>query len=96
MLFDSGSRINAIHPTFAWELGLLIIPTDIKAQKINGTTLDIYGIVVAAFSVTDKANWVGFFEETFLVVNISPEIVFEMLFFTWSGANIDFLSRELR
>ena len=36
------------------------------------------------------------FEETFLMANISPEIVFGMLFLTLSCANVDFLDRELR
>ena len=55
-LLDSSSEINAVHPTFAKELGLPIRPTDVGAQKIDGTTLDTYGMVVAAFSVKDKAN----------------------------------------
>ena len=58
--------------------------------------LDIFEMVVAVFSVTDKANQVWFFEKTFLVANFSPEIVFEMLFLTLSSANINFLGRELR
>ena len=53
--------------------------------------LDIYKIVVAAFLMTDKVNRVKFFEETFLMANISLEVVFEMFFFILSGANIDFL-----
>ena len=53
--------------------------------------LNTYGILVAAFLVTDKANQVRFFEKTFLVANISPEVVFGMLFLTLSGINIDFL-----
>ena len=32
-LFDSGSKINAVYPTFAKELGLLIRPIDVEAQK---------------------------------------------------------------
>ena len=32
------------------------MPIDVEAQKIDGTMLDTYGMVVAAFSVTDKAN----------------------------------------
>ena len=53
-------------------------------------------MVVALFSVIDKVSWVKFFEETFLVVNISLKVVFEILFFILSDANIDFLDRELR
>ena len=95
-LINLGSEVNTIHPSFAKQLGLPIRPTDIKAQKIDGTTLDTYWMVVAAFSVVDKANQVKFFEETFLVANISPEVVLGMFFLTLSGANVDFLGRELR
>ena len=52
-------------------------------------------MVVAAFSVTDQANRVRFFEETFLVANISPDMVLEMPFFTLGSADVDFPKREL-
>ena len=58
--------------------------------------LDTHGMVVAICSVVDKANWVRFFEDTFLVPNISSKIVFGMLFLTLSGTNVDFSGRELR
>ena len=58
--------------------------------------LNTFRIVVIAFSVTDKANRVRFFKETFLVANVSLEVVFEMLFLTLSGADVDFSGRELR
>ena len=95
-LIDSGSKVNAIHPFFAKQLGLPIRPTDIGTQKIDGTMLDTQGMVVAAFSLVDKANQVRFFEETFLMANVSPEVVLGMLFFTLSGADIDFSGCELR
>ena len=68
---------------------------NIGAQKIDGTTLETYKMVIAAFSLTDQANRVRFFEKTFLVANISPDVVLGMLFFTLSDVNIDFLKREL-
>ena len=74
-------------------LGMLF---DVGAKKIDGTMLDIYGMVVAAFSLTDKTNQVRFFEKTFLVANVSPKIVLGMPFLTLSGADVDFLGRELR
>ena len=52
-------------------------------------------MVVASFSVVDKANRVRFFEESFLITNISPEVVLKMPFLTLSGANIDFPGWEL-
>ena len=53
-------------------------------------------MVVAAFSIENKANRVKFFEETFLVANVSPEVVIGMPFLTLSNADIDFSGRELR
>ena len=90
-----GSEVNAIHPTFARKLGLPIRPTDVGAQKIDGTMLNTFGMVVKSFSVTDKGNWVRFFEEIFLVANVSPEVVLGMLFLTLSIADVNFLGREL-
>ena len=37
-------------------------------------------MVVAAFSVTDQADKIKFFEETFLVANVSPDVVLGMTF----------------
>ena len=82
-------------PTFILKLGLSIRTIDVGAQNIDSTMLDTFGMVIAAFSVRDKANQVRFFEETFLVANVSPEIVFGMPFFTLSDADVDFLGREL-
>ena len=95
-LLDSGSKVNAIHLTFAKELSFSIWETNNGIQKIDSTMLDTFEIVVVAFSIIDKANQVRFFEETFLMANISREIVFGMLFPTLSGANVDFLGRKLR
>lgn len=58
--------------------------------------LDIFGIVVSAFLVIDKVNWIKFFEETFLVSYVSLEMVFVIFFLTLSGVNVDFPDRELR
>ena len=44
----------------------------------------------------NKANRVKFFEETFLVANVSPEEVLGMPFLVLSGADIDFSGRKLR
>ena len=89
-LINLESEVNAIHPTFTKQLGLLIRSIDIGAQKIDGTMLDTHGRVVAAFSVVDKVNRVRFFEETFLVANVSPKVVLGMPFLTLSGADVDF------
>ena len=94
-LFDLGSEVHAVHPAFAKELSLPIRPTDVGTQKIDGTTPETYGMVVAAFLLEDKANWVKLFEETFLMANVSPEVGLGMSFLTLSGADVDFLGHEL-
>ena len=89
-LIDSVSEMNTMHPSFVKQLGLPIRPTNVRAQKIDGTTLDTHGIVVAAFSVENKAYRVRFFEKTFLVANVSLEVVLGMPFLNMSGADLDF------
>ena len=95
-LLDSGSEVNAIYLAFAKKLGLTIRSTDVGVQKIDGTMLETYGMVVAAFSIEEKAIQVRFFEETFLVANVSPKVVLGIFILTLSGADVDFLKRELR
>ena len=62
---------------------------DVGAQKIDSTMLDIYEMIAAAFSVTDKANQVRFFEKTFSVANVSPEVVLDILSLTLSSADFN-------
>ena len=57
--------------------------------------LHTYGMIVAAFSVINKANQVRFFEEIFLVANVNPEVVFGMFFLTLSDADVDFVDWDL-
>ena len=58
--------------------------------------LDTFEIVVTAFSVMDQANQLRFFEETFLVTNVSPEVVFGMPFLILSGLDVNYLDWELQ
>ena len=52
-------------------------------------------MVVAAFSVVDRANQVKFFEKTFLVTNVSPEVVFGIFFLALKSVDVDFSGWEL-
>ena len=85
-----------MHPAFAKKLGFIVQTTNVGAQKIDDTTLENYGIVVAAFLVTNQANKIRFFEEIFLVINLSPDMVFEIPFFTFSSIDVDFSKREFQ
>ncbi len=70
--------------------------TNVEAQKIDDTTLEIYRIVVCTFLVmSDKNDKEIFFEETFLVADVKPDIVLGMLFLTISNGDIDFQAGDL-
>ena len=84
-----------MHPAFVERLGFVVQAINVGVQKIDGTTFETYKMVVAAFSVTDQANKVRFFEEIFLIANVSPDMVFKMFFLILSGAHIDFPKKEL-
>ena len=49
ILFDSDSKINAMNPTFAQKLGLHIRKTNVGAQKIDDSTLEIFEMVIINF-----------------------------------------------
>ncbi len=95
-LLDSGSEVNAMSQAFVQQLGLKIRKTNIGAQKIDGTILETYGMVVFTFSVSDKDGRERFFEESFLLANVSPDIVLGMPFLTMSNANVDFQAQDLQ
>ena len=83
--------MNAIHPTFIIELGYWVRPTNLEAEKIDNTTLNIYEIVVTAFSMSNKANQVRFLEKIFLMANFGPKIALGISFLSLNKAGTDFL-----
>ncbi len=67
-MLDTKSEVNVMSQAFAYQLGLRIRKTNVEAQKIGGTTLKIYGMVVSTFSVANKDGRERFFEENFLLL----------------------------
>ena len=89
-LIDSGSEVNAMTPAYASKLGLRVRHTDVEAQKIDGSILQTFGMVLANFQVKDKLRRTRFFQETFLLADIIAEVVLDMPFLTFSNANVQF------
>ena len=87
-LIDSGSEANAMTPAYASKLGLRVHRINIGAQKIDSSTLETFGMVLASFQVEDKLGRARFFQKTFLLANISAMVVLSMHFLTLSNANI--------
>ncbi len=81
---------------FAQQLGLKIRKTNVRAQKIDGTTLETYGMVVSTFSVSDKDGKERSFEESFLLAVVRLDIVLGMPFLTMSNADVDFQAQNLQ
>ena len=82
-------------PAYAKKLGFQLQKTNIGAQKIDGSTLKTYGIVIAGLQVYDKFEKIRFFQETFLVADTSIKVIFRMPFLTLSKVKVDFIKREL-
>lgn len=89
-LLNSGSKVNAMSPDYTRNLGLKIRKTSVRAQKIDGSTLETFGMVIAEFEVEDKVGRPRYFQETFLVANTKVELVLGMPFLKLSDADKSF------
>ena len=89
-LLNSGSKVNTMNPDYARKLWLKIQRTNIEAQKIDGSALETFGIVIADFQVEDKASRPRFFQEIFLVADTKFEVILGMPFLKISNADVSF------
>ena len=89
-LLNSSSKVNIISPAFAQKLSLYIQKTNIGAQKINGSALETFGIVITDLEVENKASKSKFFQEIFLVVDTKFEAILGMPFLKISNADVAF------
>ena len=82
-------------PAYVAKLGLKSCSTNVGAHKIDGSIFQTFVIVLASFLVNDKLKWVWFFQETFLLADISLKAMLRMLFLTFINADIQFIEKEL-
>ena len=87
-LVDLSGKINAMTAAYVLKLGFKVYPTNIGAQKIDSSILKIFEMVLGSLQIEDKLGRAPFFQETFLLTNISIEIVLGMLFLILSNANV--------
>ena len=92
-LLDFENKVNVMNSAFTSQLGLKIQKTNVGAQKIDGTTLETYRMVVSNFFVSNKNGRERFFKENFLLAEVKPKIVLEMCFLTMSNADVNFQAR---
>ena len=60
-LLNSKNEVNAMTPAYVAHLNLKVRVTNVNAQKIDRSSLDIYNMVLAAFQVVDKLGCSQFF-----------------------------------
>ena len=60
-LLDSGSKINTMISAFVRKLRLYIQKTNVKAQKIDGSALKTFEMVIADFHIEDNIDRSRFF-----------------------------------
>ena len=89
-MLNSGSKVNAISPAYTKKLGLKTRKTNVATQKIDGSALETFKMMIADFQVENKGSRSKFFQETFLVTDIKFEVVLEMLFLKISNADVAF------
>ncbi len=65
-------------------------------QKIDVTILETYEMVVSTFSMVDKDGKGRFFEESFLLADVKPDIVRGMPFLTMNNVDVDFQAWDLQ
>ncbi len=94
VLIGLRSEVNAMNQAFGSQLGFKIQKTNIGAQKIERTTLEIYKIVVSIFSVLDNDDMGRFFEKSFLLADVKSDIVLGIPFPTINNADVDFQAQD--
>ena len=84
-----------MNPTFAQKLGFYIWKINVGVQKIDGSNLETFRIVIADLKIEDKASRSRFFQEIFLVADTKFEAILRMSFLKISNANMLFSKKTL-
>ncbi len=84
-----------MNQAFTLQLDLKILKINIKAQKIDSTSLETYEMVISIYFVLNKDGRVRFFKKSFLLANVKQNIVLKMLFLIIINANINFKIQAL-
>ena len=84
-----------MNPDFVQKLGFKVWKTNIKAQKIDGSILKIFIMVIADLQVEDKISRSKFFQKIFLVADTKFEVILRMFFLKLSNADMSFGKKTL-
>lgn len=89
-LIDSVSKVNTMTLIYTAKLGLRPRPTNVNAQKIDGSILKTYDMIPARLLLQNSQRRVQFLEETFLLDDTSMEILLEILYLALNNTDVKF------
>ena len=89
-MLNSNSKLNAISSGYAQKLVFKVWKINIRAQKIDGSILKTYKMVIADFQVKDKVDRPKCFQKTFLIADTKFEVILKIFFLKMSNANMSF------
>ena len=87
--------MNIMNLDCAKKLDLQVQKTVLSGQKTDGLKLETYSMVVISFSMENKEGNSRFFKKTFLLADISKDIILGMTFFILNNTEINFVGHYL-
>lgn len=94
-LIDTSSKVNKMPLVYPSKISFQVHQIDIGAQKLNSSIFKTFEMILASFQVEDKLGKACFFQKTFLLTDISIEMVLKMLFITFSNVDIQFAKKKV-
>ena len=94
-LLDSKIEVNVVTLAHATQLCPRLQKSNNGAEKFDNSLLETYNMIMTAFQVLDKLGHSWFFQKTFLLVDISIEVVLGILFLALNNVNIWFTKKKL-
>lgn len=94
-LLNSSNEINVKSLAYITNLGLKVWSTNIKAQKADDSIFQTFEMALTSFQVKDKHEKAWFFQEIFLVADISMAVILSMSFLAFSNVDMLFVKQKL-
>lgn len=93
-LINSESKVNVIQFKQTKKLGLYVRQINIGTQKVDGTSLKKFIIIITFFEFVDKKQKSQFFKIFFYLLNWSLMLFSKYYYLTWAIWKTNFLELE--
>lgn len=87
-LINLDNKVNIMILAYTAKLGFKLQKINIRVQKIDGSILNTFEMVLKNFQIENKLGKAGFFRKTFLVADINLELILGILFLTFGNVDI--------